>query len=277
MSFHPEPMLWTTADSARALEQARAAVFMVGSYDGSRNDGDVTQLQSAVDLVAEFTGVLALPVVELEFAESDRHAALRANGGFEPGRVLYFASYRDGSERDPTTDAELIPAVASPRLAAAATYLYGGGYLNAAWGERKLAMVRAVDALVRPAAARRPALVASGLQLDAEWLAGLAVDDRYDLARVGPLGVRDPESRAAAPALDGAAGLLTWDDALDLLATPADVAPNRGAELAVNLHVCVEEWVTDDGERLVEFIAALLDELARIDGRRLRVSPADRL
>ncbi len=154
MSFHPEPMLWASAETARALDRARAAVFMVGSYDGSRNYGDLMQLQAAVDLVAEFSGVLALPVIELEFAASDRRAALGATAGFEPGRVLYFASYRDGTEREPETGDELVPAIASPQLAAAVTYLYGGGYLNAEWGERKLAMARAVDAVVRPAVRR---------------------------------------------------------------------------------------------------------------------------
>ena len=65
-------------------------------------------------------------------------------------------------------------------------------------------------------------------------------------------------------------GLLTWDDALDRLPAPGETPRRPGAELAINLQVCVEEWVTDDGERLVEFIAALLGDLARVDGRRLR-------
>ncbi len=93
---------------------------------------------------------------------------------------------------------------------------------------------------------------------------------------MSPLGARDPESRSAACALGsqaGGKGLLTWDDALDRLPAPGETPRRPGAELAINLHVCVEEWVTDDGERLVEFIAALLGDLARVDGRRLRVLP----
>ena len=200
VSFHPEPMLWATAETARALDRARAAVFMVGSYDGSRNYGDLMQLQSAVDLVAEFSGVLTLPVIELEFAASDRRAALRPRTVRAGSRPLL----RELSRRErarPDTGDELIPAVASPQLAAAVTLPLRGGLPERGMGERKLAMARAVDAVVRPAVARRPELLASGLQLDADWLAGLGVDDRYDLARVSPLGVRDPESRSAAPAL----------------------------------------------------------------------------
>jgi hypothetical protein len=261
-----DPALLATPATARALAGTSTAAFLVGSYDGSGNFGDLAQLDAALGLLEPFgTDLLVLPVVELQFAAT--HKAMTAELAHRPERVLYFD---DGSNPD---KGELVPIEPAARPALAISYLYGGGFLNPSWGERKLAMLRAVEDLA--AGANRVVRLATGQQVDAEWLNRLGAADADLLRGFELLGARDDASAAALSGL-GARGASrnTGDDAVGVLAEIGTAAAeDAGFPLEVNVHFAEHEWVTDRPDSVREFDVRLLAELSRLAGRRLRVRP----
>ena len=189
-----------------------AIVVLVGSYDGSGNLGDIAQLDAAVALV-ERMGAVPIPVIEAVHVDS--HRALR------PALEQVLVHDVDASFVLPPHDF-------------AAIYLYGGGFLNAWWGDRKLAMLRAALAALPDATC-----VSSGQQADAGWIAQLGARDRELLARFAPFGVRDPLSAQALAPLGPTT--LTGDDAVAVLPEPSGVERLERA----NVHIVDHAWVTD--------------------------------
>jgi Polysaccharide pyruvyl transferase len=273
-----ERMLWISPRARLELEDARAAFLCVGSYDGSGNYGDIAQVQAAVDLLGALgDGVAAMPVVELAYAE--RHAAqgLVEAPGFAPERVLFFAT----EEQNPNwlaAELGLVPATLPAELAYAATYLYGGGYLNEQWGPRKLRMAQAAEALARTRV-EAPDVVCSGLQIDPAWAAAVGWPQRRLLRRTERLGVRDPLSLVAAAELADESGAppatITGDDAIGVLARFRNGAGARGdrAALRVNLHAGAGDWMSDDPDALVAYLSRFVAEVGRASGRRLEIQP----
>src|SRR5205807_2197882 len=85
-----------------------------------------------------------------------------------------------------------------------ALYLYGGGYLNGAWGDRKATLTTAVRRWAAGPVGRDPVpVIASGLQLDAGYTATPAFAAMLAGARI--VLTRD---RASATALAGRVGEL---------------------------------------------------------------------
>jgi hypothetical protein len=213
--------LLASPETTRAIAGARAIVALVGGYDGAGNFGDVALVATARALVERLgPDVLALPVVE--------RAHLEAHRARDDRPVLVFGEPGDG----------LLP-VAAP-AAPCGLYLYGGGYLNADFGPRRLAMARALEDTLGV-----DARIASGLQADAEWTGA-----QHDmLARFAPLGARDAQS---AQALPGA--VLTGDDAVAVLPEPSGASP----EERVNVHISDHAWIMDGYEAVEQrWIAAL--------------------
>lgn len=262
------PTLFASAETVRAVSEARAAVALVGSYDGSGNFGDIAQFDAATDLAGRLgREVLTLPVLEREYLES--HRDLLAGSGLGSPPALFF---------DPTGgagDDDLLPVVAPAELAFAGLYLYGGGYLNPAWGERKLAMLRSAEALLGAGDPTRTTRVASGLQVDPSWTSALGERDAAMLRSFGLLGARDPISVAALAALGNEAPVFaTGDDAVGLLpAGPPAGAAVPGDALHVNLHFAEHDWVVGQRPAVLDFYAGILAELGRLAGRRVVAQP----
>jgi polysaccharide pyruvyl transferase WcaK-like protein len=217
--------------TARAMEEAGAAVVLVGGYDGSGNFGDIALLDAAVALV-ERLGALPVPVVES--VHLDFHRTLRP-------ALEHVLVHDPGAE----PEGEL------PEIAA--LYLYGGGYLNSSWGERQLAKAR-----LALEAAPEAACVSSGWQVEPGWVEQLAPADRDVLARFAPFGVRDPLSAEALAALGPAE--LTGDDAVAVLPEPSGVAKQE----RVNVHVVEHSWVSDDPQAPAQ---RWLEELEKLEPR----------
>jgi hypothetical protein len=262
------PALFASPKTVRTVSRARALVVLVGSYDGSGNYGDVAQLDAALELVERLgPGVLALPVLERGYLSG--HRELAADSGPDPSLPLFFDP--EGKLED-----DLLPVAAPAELAFAATYLYGGGYLNRLWGRRKLAMLGAADALLAAGGIERPDRLASGLQVEPEWVAGLSDSDGAALRDCDPLGARDPGSRRALEALSsGGNALESGDDAIGLLPEPPAAGPEpAGADLLqVNVHFAEHEWVSETPTRLPGFYAGLLAELGRRAGLPVLARP----
>jgi len=253
--------------AARALEGARAVVFLVGSYDGSGNYGDIAQYEAAAALVSAL-GPRVVPIAVVEDVYGLDHVhGYDGRGAGARGTVL--AHFAAGT--DPGSDDRIALAL-PPGVRAAAIYLYGGGYLNARWGERKLAMVDAVVDLLRLSGIRVGAPLASGQQIDAGWLDTLDADRTELLRSIRPFGVRDTESARALTEL-ACSPVLTGDDAVGLLLGHMAPAPGAGRDgaLRANVHISDWQWTTGDGDALLDFCAAVLDGLARPGG--LRVQP----
>jgi hypothetical protein len=256
--------LLASPQTAAAIAGAGSAAVLVGSYDGSGNYGDLAQLDAGLRLLGRLDSeLLVLPVVERQFAAT--HETMAAELLHRPEQVLYFDAGGDpGGEG-------LVPVEPPEGLALAVAYLYGGGYLNPFWGERKLAMLHAVEALVTGAG--RVVRVASGQQVDPGWIEDLDPADSGLLHRFELLGARDDVSAAALAG--GGPAPNTGDDAVGVLGAIGTAAPpDPGASpLEVNVHFAEHAWVTDRPDSVREFDVGLLAALAEIAGRRVRVRP----
>ncbi|HEX9966623.1 MAG TPA: polysaccharide pyruvyl transferase family protein [Solirubrobacterales bacterium] len=258
--------LFATPETAAEVAAARAVVVLIGGYDGSGNYGDLLQLDAALELLHRFEPeVVLLPVLErTRLADHDPAAFVRA-----PARVAFFDA--DAQE---TSDG-LVPLPAPTALSFAAHYLYGGGYLNLAWGERKLAMLQAAEALTA-AAESRTCRLATGIQAGADWVAGATSADRERLRAFELLGGRDLVSVTALREV-GAEGAVTdtGDDAVGALRRTTATAPppESGDVLRVNFHIAEHPWVSDRPEAIADLYADLAAELGRQAGLAVAAQP----
>lgn len=251
------PAFYATPATAAEVSHAKAIAILVGGYDGSGNYGDIAQLDATLEMLGRFEpGLLLLPVLERSRAVD--HGEQIAGFLRPPARVLFFGP-EEGYEDD------LVPVPAPGDPAFAACYLYGGGFLNQHWGERKLAMLRAAETLLQGGGATEICRLSSGLQADAGWIADLDSADSARLTSFEPLGARDPQSAEAlailGEVLDGG------DDAIGILGRlPVDAPPDPDARLHVNVHVGGESWVSENAERIGELFGDFLAELGRRAG-----------
>ncbi len=272
--------LYMRPEARRRLADARATVFLVGSYEGWGNYGDVAQLQAALDLLrAELPDAVACPVLNLHAARShELQASDAAENGIVADAPLYHAE--PGADADYlVTELGLVPAVLPPSVASAVIWFYGGGYLNSRWGLGKLRMAEAARRLARRAGIDRCEAISSGLQIDSAWVGAIDDDHRATIADLRLFGVRDEISAAAVTSLAGKDAPLrrTGDDAIGVLnhlsprAAPADGGPEP--TLALNLHFCSGEWVADDARAIRTFVERVVVELAALADRRLEIQP----
>ncbi len=264
----PAPVLFASPATAAEVARASAVVTLVGGYDGSGNYGDLAQLDAALALLDRFEpSLLLLPV--LERSRLAEHRALADEFLHRPENVLFFdpgEGYQD----------DLQPIGAPADLAFAGCYLYGGGYLNPSWGERKLAMLAATERLLADGGAAEVCRVSSGLQADAGWLAALDHADTQMLRAFEPLGSRDPASTEAFATLVGGAGARdTADDAVGLLRhlRPAEERADPEGPARVNVHVAEHPWVTEGPRAMADLYAGVLAELERRAGRPIAAQP----
>jgi Polysaccharide pyruvyl transferase len=259
------PTLLATPETARAFADAGAAALLVGGYDGSGNYGDIALLDAALGLLGELDpGLLVLPVVERQFAAT--HRTMAGEFANRPRHVLYFDREGEGD------DAGLVPVGPPKALDFGVSYLYGGGFLNRSWGERKMAMLSAVES--RLAEAWTVIRVSSGLQVDPEWISGLGEGEKAMLRSFDLLGARDDASVAALKQLgEGLWVTNTGDDAVGLLGDLPAAETDEGEPLEVNVHFAEHGWVTDRPEAVRDFDLGLLTGLSRISDRPLRVRP----
>lgn len=258
----PMHSLMATPGDRQRLANAKSALFLIGSYDGSGNYGDVLQLAGAIETASRLPGSpLVVAVAERETRGHHDELARRHGELFGEAAIAFFAEEAGDAGDD------LVPLVASEPPAGALVYLYGGGYLNEWWGARKAAHVAAVEEL---AGGRRLPLVASGLQVEEKAVAPGGIAHEL-LARASWVGVRDVGSlehvRRWIPSLADRVEL-AGDDALPFLAQP----PIEPGPL-VNLHVNDGSWISDEPESLRRRIVALVRELGAATDEQLELQP----
>jgi polysaccharide pyruvyl transferase WcaK-like protein len=262
---------FATPATAAAIAATPALAILIGSYDGSGNFGDIAQLDAGLDLLERLgEEILIAPVVERSLMAS--HDDLRPGLLHHIEHTLYFDPDPDAADADDG----LVPVSAGAKLDFASCYLYGGGYLNAVWGGRKLAMLGAAERLFESADSPPVARISSGLQVDPEWVSELAPGDADALRNFDLLGSRDPRSHHALARLGSGAPLLEMgDDALGVLAgVPAEVArAEAGEALQINVNFGPHDWVTERADALLNFYVDFLHGLERRCGRPIRVLP----
>jgi polysaccharide pyruvyl transferase WcaK-like protein len=263
----PGPFLFASAETVAEVTEAKAIVFLIGGYDGSGNYGDLAQLDATLALLGDFDpDLLLLPV--LERSRLADHRQLEGEYLHPLPRTVFFGQ-GEGDE-----DGLLpVPAPANPIFAA--HYFYGGGYLNPSWGERKLAMLRAAEALLRGVEGVKICRLASGLQVDADWISALAVDDLDRLRSFELLGVRDPTSAESLLTLDSDAPIIDGgDDAIGMLRRMQrrEGRPEANS-LLLNVHLAEHPWVTERSDSIADFFAAVGAELGARADRSVTVQP----
>lgn len=261
-----KPSLFASPETMRELSEARAAAILVGGYDGSGNYGDIALLDAALELIGRLGPSLAV----FPLLERNRREDHRAVGGEDEraSRALYF---------DPGGEFEddLQPVAAPAELAAGAIYLYGGGYLNSSWGERKLAMLGAAEALLTAGTGGSLFRISSGLQVEPAWIAELEERDAAALRSFDFLSARDGASVTALDGLDSTSpARLTGDDAVGVLGRlPASEPEDDGGRLRVNVHFAAHEWVSERPSEVLDSYAGTIAELGRVAGRPAIAQP----
>jgi hypothetical protein len=259
------PALFATPETAAAIAAAGSLAFLVGGYDGSGNFGDVLMLDAALELLAPLEpGLLVLPVLERRFGA--HHSELAKQMIRPPRHQVYFDP--EGAGED-----DLVAVAAGPGLSSAIAYFYGGGYFNGLWGDRKLAMMRAAEALLAAAEPGEVRRVGSGLQVEAAWLAALSPADVAYLRAFELLGTRDARSGGALAGFGSAIVPESGDDAIGSLARLRPAEPPGEGPLQINLHFSEHDWVTDEARPLLGFYVDLLAELGGQTGRPLVAQP----
>lgn len=262
------PAFFAPPATVAEVARASALIALVGGYDGSGNYGDLAQLDAALALLERFDpGLLALPVLERSRLGDHRELAGEFLHRFE--HAIFFDPGEGHAD-------DLQPLGAPADLAFAACYLYGGGYLNPSWGERKLAMLAAAERLLADGGAPSVCRVSSGLQADAGWIAALAPADARMLRSFEPLGSRDPASTEALAALGGGARARdTADDAVGLLRRlrPTEERAESDGRAWVNVHLAEHPWVTERPRAMADLYAGVLAELGRHAGRVVAAQP----
>jgi Polysaccharide pyruvyl transferase len=260
-----EPNLFAAPETAAAIAEARSVAFLVGGYDGSGNFGDVLMLEAALEMLAPLEpGLVVLPVLERRFAS--HHPELAEQMIRPPRHQVYFGQEDSGEDG-------LVAIAPGPHLESAVSYLYGGGYLNGLWGDRKLAMMRAAEGMLAAAEPREVRRVGSGLQVEAAWLAGLSGEDAGYLRAFELLGTRDSRSGELLAGFGSAIVPESGDDAIARLARLRTAELPGEGPLRVNLHFTDHDWVTSAPERLLELYAELLAELGGRTGRPVVAQP----
>ena len=250
-----EPALFATPETAAAIRDAEAVAFLVGSYDGSGNFGDILQLDAALELLAPLEpGLLVLPVLERRYAS--HHPALAQEMIRPPRHPVYFDF--EGSGED-----DFVPIPAPAELGSAVAYFYGGGYFNGLWGDRKLAMMRAAEGVLATARPERLRRVGSGLQVESRWIAALSAEDAALLHAFELLGARDPRSGQILGELGSTIAPETGDDALGILGRLRPASAPADGPLRVNLHFAEHDWMTGEPRKLLDFYGDLLVTLGR--------------
>jgi hypothetical protein len=259
------PALFATTETAAVIAQAESLAFLVGGYDGSGNFGDLLMLDAALELLAPLEPELVvLPVLERKLGP--RHPELAEQMIRPPRHQVYFDP--EGAGED-----DLVPIAAGPGLSSAISYFYGGGYFNKLWGDRKLAMMRAAEAVLAAAEPRGVGRVGSGLQVEADWLAELSSEDTAFLRAFELLGTRDPRSGEALSGFGAAIVPESGDDAIGALTPLRPAEPPDGEPLRVNLHFSEHDWVTDEAQELFELYVGLPAELGGLLGRPIVAQP----
>jgi hypothetical protein len=260
-----EPAIFASPETAAAIAEAGSLAFLVGGYDGSGNYGDVLMLDTALELLAPLEPeLLVLPVLERRYAA--HHAGIAEQMLRPPRHPVYFDPEGLGEDG-------LVPVAAGSELATAISYFYGGGYFNGFWGDRKLAMMRAAEALLAAARPREICRVGSGLQVEASWLGGLSDEDAAFLRAFELLGTRDPRSGELLAGFGSAFVPESGDDAVGALARLRPAEPPGAGPLRVNLHFTDHDWVTREAGSLLEFYLDLLAHLGRLGDRPIVAQP----
>jgi len=259
------PALFASPETAAVISEAESLAFLVGGYDGSGNFGDVLMLDVALELLAPLEpGLVVLPVLERQFA--DHHPGIAGQMLRPPRHVVYFDP--DGSGED-----DLVSIAAGAELSTAVAYFYGGGYFNGLWGDRKLAMMRAAEAVLATASPERVLRLGSGLQVEASWLGGLSAEDTAFLRAFELLGTRDPRSGELLAGFGSAFVPESGDDAVSALARLRLAEPASAGPLQVNLHFTDHDWVTSEAGSLLELYLDLLSHLGRHGDRPIVAQP----
>ena len=255
-------VLYATRADRRRLRKARSAVLMVGSYDGSGNFGDVLQLAGAIETVSGLPGS-PLPVAIVERTTRASHTSLRSRFPDQLGGAVY-AHFDDGSC---TAHDRVVELAAGEAPLDSVLYLYGGGYLNHWWGDRKVALSEAAERLAGGGALL---LVASGQQVEEGLIAAGGAAHEL-ISRATWVGARDAgslEFLRANLAQEPHRIVVSGDDAVPLLHLGPAVP-----EYLVNFHINAGEWVSDQPEAVIGRVVAILRRLGEASSRPLELQP----
>lgn len=214
---------YTDSVSLEALGGGGPGVLLLGSYQGCSNFGDILQLKGAIRWHQRHTHFEPVMVVNAYLLASDDYLD-RLRGWFGTRAILLWSEEALDAASHGLQRVEEPPRI--PYL-----HLYGGGFLNAYWGDRILRLAEALHATFAVGH-----YVMSGQQVQSDFVPRL----RQHLERCRPVlaGGRDPAS-ADLLADCGLRAAYSFDDAVELLeelAAAAGTPAQEGDGLLVHLN-----------------------------------------
>jgi polysaccharide pyruvyl transferase WcaK-like protein len=291
MSDRRQGPIWISVGDLQRLFSARHVCYLVGSYDGSGNYGDILQLDANARRVrAAGSNVLAAPLVYWRyvadhFALRDRHPEL-----FEDSCFLYYVPDEDQEEAAEVLSEVGCVAIVDPPQAHSQTLVYGGGFFNSwwTWGVHKLDVIDLVTRWRGTQPAGSHALSIVGQQVSSNFLVGADADRFADLLdRATTIGVRDELSRELLQGWERLKSpdsvVLSGDDAtMAIVDAGSNRRPNghtdelrsRGPSrpYVVNVHLSLEQYVTAAPHQMLKAYEAVLRNVRRITGNALTVN-----
>lgn len=291
MTEHRNGVIWVRGSELGRMFAARRICYLVGSYDGSGNYGDILQLHANIERLRTATDdVLAVPLVYWRYAGDhlalrDRHPEL-----FDDSCFLYYVPDDELDDAaDALSDRKMVP-VGDPPQAYSQTLIYGGGFFNSwwTWGVHKLDLI---DLLAhwrgdRPADSSSLAIV--GQQVSSNFLAGDDANRFADLLKqAATIGVRDElslENLQQWRQIEEIDNLfLSGDDAtMPIVAAGSERQRNgytdelltRGPArpYVVNVHLSLEDYVTSAPHQMLKAYEAMLRNVRRVTGNALTIN-----
>lgn len=238
--------MWFYGDptTRELLRSERPIALLYGGFEGFDNYGDILQLKGAIAFHRERTGLEPIPVLAMAaWTGPGLTEAVRRDYGVE-GVI-----YEDGERLDARDfDLQVITDVMAGNL----LHVYGGGYLNRFWGERRAFIVEQLAHRFHVAE-----WVISGQQVDRAGIAGLRrlMKEKPPLLAAG----RDAASTALLRSIVPA-GLVhdSFDDAIEpilglhraLVGFGGTSAPVGIRNVGLHLNITEEYMPAEQGGRL---------------------------
>lgn len=212
------------------LFSAKSICYLVGGYDGSGNQGDISPLLGVLDILGQFANImLGVPLVAYGCKESFDDLYQPHPDLFRHASLLYF------DWNDNVVESEQITRVPNPPSVYSQILLCGRGPISKCWAETNLDIIHNLQRWItfdgKVEEERFPPLIISGQQVSPELLTDPDNNGLVDLfKRAALVGVRDHASYESIRALGdpdiNSKLFLSADDSLDYMITSGHLIKN---------------------------------------------------
>ncbi len=249
--------LYIDPKSASVLASARHLVFLIGSFDGNHNAGDVLQLIGVLNHLRHFRK-LVTPVILYEAAYSDLLPSVISAHEEAFKDVVFLGRKREDDESEAVKGLSPLPHLAAAEPLA--LYFYGGGYADEWRGDSKASLADEIVSWLQETGKNTNELPVLVTGVEAHSSAFLETSSlRPWFERASLLRFRNRESAELASSFEHSA--YGCDDAMDTIVQSiglANVARTKAETYRLGIHLNIR-YCSD--QSLPEYLA-IIDQAA---------------